>query len=211
MNRVITSTPHPLSININNLYQLRVVKEFSDNSTESNAITEIATSQFFDSSNSDSIIAIGYENGNIQLVSSEKLKVVETFHENSLPNSIAFSTDIKMIAVGFSNFTVKIWNISTGELLKSLSFKDRIENVMFTENNKILITQTELGLIELWDTLSFSKIGDEKGVFLSLYKLSDMPIAVRFSSDYNESFFNPITKEIFFELQPAPFNSIEEL
>ncbi|MCG9129046.1 hypothetical protein JT359_15770 [Candidatus Poribacteria bacterium] len=68
-------------------------------------------------------------------------------------NSISFSPDVNTLAVGTENGTVQIWDITTGELLKTFTTQEYIsgvENVFFLPDGRTLIVMSSYK-VDLWD------------------------------------------------------------
>jgi len=68
-----------------------------------------------------------------------------------LINSVAFSPCGTIIASGSSDNTVKLWNIETGNLKKTLEHLDEITAVAFNPGNSTLASSSYNGKIILWD------------------------------------------------------------
>ncbi|BAY73862.1 heat shock protein DnaJ domain-containing protein [Nostoc linckia NIES-25] len=70
-------------------------------------------------------------------------------------HSIAFSPDGKTLFTGSRDLTVKMWNISNGELVRVLkNHAAWVEAIAITPDGKTLVTGSALGEIKLWQTSS---------------------------------------------------------
>ncbi|HEY9695382.1 MAG TPA: WD40 repeat domain-containing protein [Oculatellaceae cyanobacterium] len=66
--------------------------------------------------------------------------------------AIALSLDKQTLASGSDDQTIKLWNIKTGQLLRTINaHKDRVTSVAFTPNGKILTASDQENTIKLWN------------------------------------------------------------
>jgi WD40 repeat protein len=64
--------------------------------------------------------------------------VVQTGHSGAI-NSVAFSPDGKILASGGADSTIKLWNVATGQLLRTLhGYTDSVFSMMFSPDGEVL-------------------------------------------------------------------------
>lgn len=96
----------------------------------------------------------------VLLVSSFAVKaqqpqlVMQTGHSSEV-TSVAFSPDGKVIASGSDDNSIKLWNVATGRLLRTLSaHSNSVYSVAFSPDGKTLATGSTDKTIKLWDVAS---------------------------------------------------------
>jgi WD40 repeat protein len=97
-------------------------------------------------------------------------------HDDSI-RAVTFSPDGKTIATGSVDKTIKLWQVETGDLIKTLSdssnSSEYINSVAFNSDGKILVSADEDKTIKLWNvnqgkvirTLSASSAGVNSAIF----------------------------------------------
>jgi WD40 repeat protein len=71
---------------------------------------------------------------------------------NGRANSVAFSSDGRMLATGLKNNSFCTSNATTGEVLWRQTVNESVKIVAFAPNGTILATCTDSGIICIWDT-----------------------------------------------------------
>src|ERR1043165_5470573 len=80
--------------------------------------------------------------------------VVQTGHTDWV-FSVVFSADGKTVASGADDNTIKLWDVKTGQEMKTLSgHTDRIISLAFSSDSKTLASGSLDGTIKLWDVIS---------------------------------------------------------
>jgi WD40 repeat protein len=118
-------------------------------------VLSVATSQ------DGKLIACSDTNGDIHLWQVEDGTTIETRSIGSLKGhtgwirSVEFSPDCLTLASGSSDHTIKIWDIKTGQCLKTLQgYTNRIRVVAFSPQGHILVSGSDDFIIKVWDACS---------------------------------------------------------
>jgi WD40 repeat protein len=65
---------------------------------------------------------------------------------------VAFSPDGQLLAPGFDDDTIKLWDVANGRLVRTLEgHTDVVLSVAFSPDGKILASGSADGTIKLWD------------------------------------------------------------
>src|SRR5256885_1364904 len=103
--------------------------------------------------------------------------VIVAAHYADSFNSVAFSPEGKTLASGSYDKTIKLWDVASGELLRSLEgHRDSVLSVAFSSDGKTLASGSNDTTIKLWDVAS----GE---LLRSLEGHRDSVRSVAFSSD----------------------------
>ncbi len=108
----------------------------------------------FDISPDGSKIVFGGRGNGLRVydIGSGKLFFEEFSPQDSAFPDVAFSPDSKMIATASRDKTARLFDSSKGDLYKSLSYKERIQSVVFSADGRKLLTVTTLpGIIQVLD------------------------------------------------------------
>ena len=80
--------------------------------------------------------------------------VIQTGHSR-LVTSIAFCPDGKTLASGSQDSTIKLWDVVSGQQLRTLSGRaSSVQTVAFSPDGKTLASGSQDGAIKLWDIAS---------------------------------------------------------
>ncbi len=100
------------------------------------------------------VIGQGQKPTEAQTVAEKRYKpelVVQTGHINFV-NSVAFSPDGKTLASGSGDKTVKLWNVESGQQIKSFEgHSNWVSTVAFSPLNNLLISGSLDSTLKLWD------------------------------------------------------------
>ncbi len=114
----------------------------------------------------------------IETKSDKPQLVVQTGHSGSI-KSIAFSPNGKLLASGSEDKTIKLWDINSGNQLKTFPNSSDVESVSFSPNSKFLASVGKDKIVRLWNVLD----GKELRTFTSnTYEFSGVR-SVFFNSD----------------------------
>ncbi|MBW4432670.1 MAG: AAA-like domain-containing protein [Pelatocladus maniniholoensis HA4357-MV3] len=97
-----------------------------------------------------------------------------SFEDSSRPTNIAFSPDGKTIASG-SNYTIKFWDITTGQVIKTLAGNEGVKSVAFSPDGKIIASGGYDKTIKLWDITTGQVIKTLSSQNNSIYEIKFSP------------------------------------
>ncbi|MCL2801340.1 MAG: WD40 repeat domain-containing protein [Treponema sp.] len=70
-------------------------------------------------------------------------------------NSVSFNNNTSLIVSGYGNGTIGLWDVLTGELVKSFSgHEDSVNTVVFSPDESQILSSSSDGTIRLWDVSS---------------------------------------------------------
>ena len=105
---------------------------------------------------SDGYIAIGEENGNLQLINTNDIRDIKYLvGHTSWINNIRFSTNNKFIATSSNDNTVRLWNRTNlnAQPITLADHNDWVWSVAFTADNTQVMAATTNKEIKVWPTL----------------------------------------------------------
>ncbi len=73
-------------------------------------------------------------------------------------NSVSFSPDAKILASGSRDSTIKLWNVSTGQLIRTINDSKPIVSVSFSSDGKTLASNSGDKSIKLWNVATGKEI-----------------------------------------------------
>lgn len=72
--------------------------------------------------------------------------------DTSSPTALAWSPNGKVLASGSEDFTIKLWNGSTGQLVSTLTaHRGRVNSLVWSSDGKVLVSGAEDHTIKLWN------------------------------------------------------------
>jgi len=109
------------------------------------------------------------------LVANQLVHTLEK-HSSEVVYSITFSPDGRVFAAGGSSSTVRLWDMSTGELLQVLKgHTDTVTSIIFNSNGHILASGSLDSTIRLWDASTGQLIHTLTGHTGSVYRVAFGP------------------------------------
>lgn len=109
--------------------------------------------------------------------------VVQIGHVDNI-TSVAFSADGRLLASGSHDQTIKLWDVTTGRVLRTFSRHTLpVLSIAFSPDSKILASGSADGIIKLWSVVSGQEIKTLKG-HVSSANSSDFSVdSIDFSPD----------------------------
>lgn len=101
----------------------------------------------------DESLIIGDSNGKIIFWNQKGNRVAkELYNENNSGEitSIDFNIDQKILVSSHNNSIINIWDIESGDLLKSLNNQNKVTSLLIGKNRKTIISGDNSGLINIW-------------------------------------------------------------
>ncbi|MCL1468120.1 WD40 repeat domain-containing protein [Argonema galeatum] len=102
----------------------------------------------------NSIFAIGDGEGRIEYWNWNSRRKIKSFPgslNRSPINSLAFSPDGKILVSGGDDFSIKLWDVSRAEELKSGKHSSKVRTVAFSPDGKLIASGDDRGYIKIWD------------------------------------------------------------
>lgn len=88
----------------------------------------------------------------VKIYNAKPLKLLSTLNHNRSVNSVAFSPNGEMLATGSDDDTVKIYNVNTGMIIRTLSgHSNWVWSVDFSFDGKMIVSGSGDNTIKIWD------------------------------------------------------------
>ncbi|HAZ49819.1 MAG TPA: hypothetical protein DDW76_17475, partial [Cyanobacteria bacterium UBA11369] len=100
----------------------------------------------------------------IEVVTTLRQAVYRVMERNRLGghndwiNSVSFSPDSKILASGSRDSTIKLWNVSTGKLIRTIEHSKPLLSLSFSPDGKILASGSGETTIKLWNVATGEEI-----------------------------------------------------
>ncbi|WP_088889039.1 NB-ARC domain-containing protein [Leptolyngbya ohadii] len=117
------------------------------------------------------------------LVNSPVSECVATLNHPSRIWSVAFSPDGQLLATGSDDQTVKLWRVSSGELLQTFQgHSSRVWSVAFSPNGELLATGSDDQTVRLWEVNSSQCLKTFQGYHNWIWSVAYHPDGQRLAS-----------------------------
>ena len=121
------------------------------------------------------VLASGDYDGIIKLWQMDKIE-----SSRSLPGlldsvqTIQFSpfSSVQMLATASSDNFVKLWDVTSGRILHTLSHSDVVTDIAFSADGQVLASTSRDRTVKLWDVTSGAAINTLKGNFRTVISIS---------------------------------------
>ncbi len=108
--------------------------------------------------------------------SSTKIKIFPQLEHSSLVRSITFSPNGKLALLGSEDNTLKLWDLSSGRLIRTFKgHSDLVSSVAFSPNGKLALSGSADGTLNLWDVSSWQLLKTFEGHFSSINYVAFSP------------------------------------
>ena len=105
-----------------------------------------------------------------------EIKPVVQMGHGGLVNSITFSPDGRLLASGSSDKTIKLWEVSTGRLLKTLKgHVEDVNSVAFSPDGRLLAGGGDDSVIKLWEVSTGKLMYTFKGSWNGVLSIAFSP------------------------------------
>lgn len=149
------------------------------------------------------IFVIGDGEGRIQSWNWNSRRKIKSFlaqgSSNGLPiNSLAFSPDGKILVSGGDDLSIKLWDVSRAEELKSGKHSAKVRTVAFSPNGKLIASGDDCGYIKIWDVETMTAVSVHKEHSLAVTSVAFSPdgkILASGSKDKTVRFWKEFKKE----------------
>ena len=100
------------------------------------------------------LLAVGCDDCRVCLIHNDTESTLQSTQSySSKPTVLAFGLKLKLLASGFEDFSVRVWNLDSTLSLKYSFFKhvDQITGLAFVKDNRFLVTSSYDSSIIIWD------------------------------------------------------------
>ena len=84
---------------------------------------------------------VGRDKGRVAIIDAKTGQTTKTLAEDSNPAALAFATDDHLVVAG--DKAVRLWNVATSQALWSIELRERVVNLVFSPDTKVLAIATE--------------------------------------------------------------------
>ncbi|MDJ0651071.1 MAG: WD40 repeat domain-containing protein, partial [Xenococcaceae cyanobacterium MO_188.B19] len=161
----------------------------------------------------DSKTIVCSSNNAVKLYSTETGKLISNLEHSGKVLTVAWSSDIKILASGSNDSKIKLWDVNTGDCIRVLTGHSKgINKITFSCDGETLASSSDDSTIKLWDIATgkyFQTWRGHNDMVNSIAFSPDEPILVSGSKDCTIKFWNVYTGECLKTIsEQASINSV---